>query len=254
MNFTMMNIAASASLVLVAGDAWAGPTNYMVEARAITNGMPGSGAQYVGPLVGQLSASAVSDPAATQWTYFSKHLMFADAEAFTWTDIGALALRVQAIAQVLDATSYPTSVTANSYGRFSDRVLVASDTLAKNTPVTLTFRAAVSVDWEASGVYDAQVGCSVQVGVGSAYPQWSVSYDDEGAPPVVSSPEFVVKTTVGSTLSISGRLDSLVRASYWAAGQANGAIELDAECVTPLIAASGDVHLVAESGVDYAAL
>ena len=69
--------------------------------------------------------------------------------------------------------------------------------------MTLTFRAAVSVDWEASGVYDAQVGCSVQVGVGSAYPQWSVSYDDEDAPPVVSSPEFTVKTTVGSTLSIA---------------------------------------------------
>ncbi len=254
MNFNWMNLAVTASLVLAAGDAWAAPaSSVMVEARAVTNGMPGAGAQYVGPLAG-VSAAAAHDPAATQWSYMSKHLLFADSEAFTWTDVGSLALRVQAVAQVIDAKSYPTSVTANSYGRFTDKVVVASDTLPKNTPVTLTFRAAVAIDWEASGIHDAYVGCNVQVGASSAYPQWSVSYDDGGAPPVVSSPEFVVKTTVGSTLHISGRLDSLVRASYYATGQTNGAIELDAECVTPLVATSGDVHLVAESGVDYAAL
>lgn len=253
MNFDWMHVSLCAALVLVAAPVRAAAPNFGVEARAVTGGTPGSGATYVGPLIGEVEADAEHDPPALQWLHNYTQQLFSDAAAWASADAGALETHVYALARRVQATNFPAAVTATGYARYTDRVLVVSDTLAKNTPVTLTFRAAVTVDWSGAGLYDGRVGCRVEVGVGSAYAQWIVANDKDA--PTVGSPTFVVKTTVGATLGVSGRLDSAARTPFMVPGpRYDGELEISASCDAQLIATSADVRLVSESGVDDLAL
>ncbi|WP_434425084.1 hypothetical protein [Nannocystis pusilla] len=66
---------------------------------------------------------------------------------------------------------------------------------------------------------------------------------------------MVVKTTVGATLWISGRLDTSAYASFMVPGPLyGGEMAIDASCQTPLVDVTPGVHLVTESGFDYATL
>ncbi|MDC0673499.1 hypothetical protein [Nannocystis radixulma] len=250
---TLSFSAICLSLFAVAMPAQAQAANYSVAANAITGGTPGAGVQYVGPLTGQTSAEAQDDPAGVTWAHYYTQILYSDAEAFAWTDLGSLSSRVAAVAERVDATSFPNGVSASTTGRFVDRFVVASDTLPKNTPVTLTFRAALTVDWQGSDLYDGSASCEVQIGAKSATPKWSQAWNK--APVVVDSSLVVVNTTVGATLWISGRLITRAYASFMVPGpQYNGRTEIDATCETPLVDATPGVHLVTESGFDYASL
>lgn len=208
---TSVAVACLSSFAAAAPARAVGP-NYSVTAHAVTGGMPGSGASYVGPLTGQTSADAQHDPAGTTWAYYSTQILYSDAAAFAWSDLGSLSSHVSAEAARVQATSFPAAVAANTSNRFTDRFVVASASLPKNTPVTLTFRAELSVAWDGSGLYDGRAGCSVQIGASSASPKWSESWN-KGSTPAV-----------------------------------------DATCETPLVEVTPGVHLVTESGFDYATL
>ncbi|PCC68654.1 hypothetical protein SAMN02745121_05330 [Nannocystis exedens] len=253
MNHLSSFAAVCLSVLAVAAPAHAQSPNYSVTAHAVTGGMPGAGASYVGPLAGQTSADAQHDPAAVTWAYYYTQILFADAGAYAWTDLGSLTSHVDADAQRVDATSFPSGVSASTTNRFQDRITVVSDTLPKNTPVTLTFRAALSVEATGSGLFDGRASCTVQIGASSASPKWSDAWNK--AEVAASSPLVVVKTTVGATLWISGRLDTSAHASFMAPGPLyGGAMQIDATCETPLLETTPGVYLVTESGFDYASL
>jgi hypothetical protein len=240
-------------MLVVAAPARAQGPNYSVTAHAVTGGTPGAGASYVGPLMGETSAEAQHDPAGLTWAFYYTQIFYSDAEAFAWTDLGSLTSRVSAVARRVQATSFPNGVSASTTNRFVDRFVVASDTLPKNTPVTLTFRAELEVDWSGSGLYDGRVGCELQVGASTASPKWSQAWNK--APTATGSSLMVVKTTVGATLWISGRLDTRASASFFAPGPLySGEMAIDASCVTPLVEMTPGVHLITESGFDYATL
>ncbi|WAS98854.1 hypothetical protein [Nannocystis punicea] len=240
-------------MLAVAAPAQAQGPNYSVTAHAVTGGTPGGGASYVGPLMGQTSTEAQHDPAGVTWAFYYTQILYSDADAFAWADLGSLSSRNLAVAERVDATSFPNAVSATTSSRFVDRFVVASDTLPKNTPVTLTFRAALTVDWDGSGLYDGRASCNVQIGASSATPKWSEAWNK--ASTAASSPLVVVKTTVGATLWISGRLDTSAFASFSAPGPLyGGRTAIDASCETPLVETTPGVQLITESGFDYATL
>lgn len=99
----------------------------------------------------------------------------------------------------------------------------------------------------------AKASCVLQVGGASSTSSWSAG-TDKGVSSV-AAPLLVVKTTVGAYLSLTGRLDTFARGCFFLPGpRYNGSLEVNATCDMPLVAATGDVVLSAESGLDYAAL
>jgi hypothetical protein len=256
MNFTLSNIGLCLSSALVvasvAAPVHAQTPNYSVEARASTGTMPGSGITYVGPIAGDTSAHAINDPPALQWVYNLNQVLYSDAFAESWTDIGSLAMHASALAQRVKATNFPTGVPATTMGRWTDRVVVTSATLPVGTPVTLTFSNTLSIDWQGSGLYDGKASCQFQVGGASTTASWSASYDKPEAS--VAGAPLVVKTTVGATLGFSARLDTMTRGWFFVPGpRYDGQMELDGACEQGLVSATGDVELLAESGFEYAA-
>jgi hypothetical protein len=246
-------LALSVALAVSTTAADAQAANFGVEARAITGGTPGSGATYVGPLMGQTSAHAASDPAATQWTYNVSQQLYSDAAAETWTDMGSLVGHAYALADVVKATNFPTGVTATSTGRFTDRFKVVSDTLPLNAPVTLTFHNVMHVDWTGVGLYEGTASCVVQVNGTSATAKWSAAYNK--AETSVAPAVIVVKTTVGATVSLDGRLNIFARGWFFVPGpRFTGNMEVDATCDSPFVGSDKPVQLVAESGFDYTTL
>ncbi len=257
MNCKLFDVAVclsiAAAVTTTAAPARAQTTNYSVESRALTGGMPGSGATYVGPLIGETSSHADNDPPALAWIHNLNQQLFSDAHAESWTEIGALVGHASTLAQRVQATNFPAGVTATSMGRYTDRVQVVSATLPKGTPVTLTFHNTMTIDWQGAGLHEGNATCNLQVGGYASYSKWSVGYNKAE----LTSPAapLVVKTTVGAVLAVSGRLDTFARASFFVPGpRYDGDMSVDATCDNPLVATSGDVQLVAESGVDYANL
>lgn len=228
----------------------AAPPSHGVEARAITGTMPGSGATYVGPLIGEVEAVADHDPPAIDFIFNLKHHLHADAEAHASTEMGELVGHAYALARRIAATSFPPGVTGTTVSRFDDRIRVVSDTLPIGAPITLTFEEELLVDWEASGLHDGKVTCSLQVSAWSASTTWTIANDVTSPAPATRA--VVVKTTVGATLAVSGRLDVFARGSFFQPGpRYDGSLAVDAVCRTPLVSISGDAHVVAESGADY---
>lgn len=253
-NLSAFATAAVLSLTLVAGApaASAQNVNYGVLANVITGGTPGAYATYSNYLTGQTSVYSESDPAGVQWVYNLNQLLYSDAESAATTEIGSLSGQISTLAQRVAATNFPAGVTASTDGRFNDSILVASDTLPKGTPVALTFRAAVAVDWQADGLRDATVSCTFTAANVSVRSQWVLATDVEPAP--VQSPVVTLNTQVGARFSVSGRLNTFARASFFAPGpRYDGNVTLDATCDTVLDSASADIYLVADSGHDYAA-
>ncbi len=255
MHFMTSNIVLGLSVVLTvstaAADAQA--ANFGVEARALTGTMPGSGASYSGVLMGQTSAHVEHDPAALQWTYNINQQLYSDASAESWVDMGSLVGHAYALADVVKATNFPPGVTASSMGRFSDRFRVMSDSLPLSTPVTLTFHNVMTVDWTGAGLHEGSATCVVQVNGHSATSKWSVAYNK--AEVTTTPAEIVVKTTVGAYLTLDGRLDTFARGSFFVPGpRYTGNMQVDATCDSPFVGADKAVHLVSESGFDYASL
>lgn len=252
---TRSTLVALSTLAIAAAPrpAEAATPNYAVEANAGTSTMPGSGYTYSGYLAGQVAVDVVNDPPALQWIHNLNQVLFSDAAAHSWAEIGSIAAHAYSLAERVQATNFPPGVKSTTMGRFVDRIHVVSDTLPNGTPVTLTFRHDLSVDSEGWGLNDGSAGCSLQVAGSSSSVSWSVLEGVVTAGP--SSKLLEVKTTVGSTLSVSARLDVWARASFFVPGpRYNGELAVDASCATPLVGVSGDVRVEAESGVDYSVL
>jgi hypothetical protein len=256
MKFTLSNVGPCVLAVLamttIAGPVHAQTGTYSVEARAITGTMPGAGATYVGPILEHTTAHALHDPAALQWVYNVNQLVFSDAVAESWTDIGSLSSHAFALAQRVKATNFPPGVTASTMGRWTDRVKVVSATLPVGAPVILTFANTMTIDREYAGLFDGKASCLFQAGGASTTASWSAAHNK--AETSTSAPLLVIKTTVGATLSLNARLDTFARGWFFVPGpRYDGQLELDATCDQSLVSATGDVSLLADSGVDFAA-
>lgn len=248
---TRIQSALGLSIALTVGTAHAASPTYYVEAGATTSYMPGSGSFYTGLLAGEVFAHALNDPPATEWTWNINQIVFSDAKAESWTEIGSLMTHAFASAHRVQATNFPRGVVAQPYAKFIDRLRVTSDTLPVGTPVYVTFGNVMNVDWQGTGLYDGTAKCSLQIGGYASFSQFSTGYNKE----TISSAAvpLVIKTSVGNTITLTGRLDTMAQASYSGPGFA-GEMTIDAICDAPLLAVTPGVELVAESGVDYAAL
>lgn len=257
MKFTLSNVGPCVLVAMIATSI-AGPVHaqtgtYSLESRAVTGTMPGSGATYAGPFLEDTTAHALHDPAALQWVYNINQLLFSDAVAESWTDIGSLSSHAFALAQRVKATNFPPGVTASTMGRWTDRVKVTSATLPVGAPVTLTFASTMAVDRAYAGLFDGKASCLFQVGGASTTASWSAAHNKPEA--AVDAPLLVIKTTVGATLSLNARLDTFARGWFFVPGpRYDGQLELDATCDQSLVSATEGVSLLADSGVDYGAL
>lgn len=243
-------LALTLTLTAAARPAQAQPVYFTVSASSTTNGQPGASSTTTGGLANQTSAYSESDPAGVEFGSVPQNTVYADTGAHSWANTGELHAVTSAVANRLAATSFPSSPQASTDGRFTDLITVTSASLPNGTPVTLHFRNAIDVGLGASSAYNGSVSTYFQVGSTVASTMWTVA---TGKPvPSAQSPLLEVKTTVGSVLFTSGKLNTLARASYYAAGPIfDGSIEIDATATLRLESASDDVTLVSASGVSY---
>jgi len=242
--------ALTLTLAAAARPAQAQSVYFTVLASSTTNGQPGAASTTTGGLANQTSAYSESDPAGVEFGSVPQNTVYADTGAHSWADTGELHAITSAVANRLAATSFPASPQASTEGRFTDRITVTSASLPNGTPVTLNFRNAIEIGLGASSAYNGSVTTYFQVGSVVVSTRWDVA---NGKPvPTTQSPLLEVKTTVGSVLYTSGKLNTLARASYYASGPIfDGSIEIDATAALRLESASDDVTLVAASGIDY---
>lgn len=227
--------------------------HFWVSATAATNGYTGTGNVFTGALGNQTLAYAESDPAGRQFGQNASQQLYADVGARSTATPGGLHAQSSSQAVRINAGSFPSSPTASTEGRYADALTVTSETLANGTPVTLTFRVALDVAWQGTGLYDGYVSSNTQIGAVTASTRWDVAYDRAAAP--VQSPQIQVRTSIGARLQLSGKLNTFARGSYFVPGPAyNGTLDLDARSTLRLESASGEVTLVADSGADYAPL
>jgi hypothetical protein len=221
---------------------------FSVNATAVTSGQPGAYSATTGGLADQTSASISSDPAPAQWG-----LLYADTAAFSSVDDAVLRGTVSAVAGVSAPAASNSNPQSSTEGRFIDRITVTSNSLPNGTPVTLTFRNAIDISASPDHLYYGSVTTYFQIGSVVASTRWETAFNKPESQ--VQSPVLEVKTTVGSNLYTSGKLNTLARAYFYAPGPAyNGSLAIDATASLRLESASADVNLVAASGIDYSSI
>lgn len=244
---------ASLTLTLLASTSTpvaAQAVTHWVSATATTNGYAGTGNVFTGALSNQTFAYAESDPAGLQFGQNPSQQLYADVGARSTATPANLYAQASSQAVRINAGSFPHSPTASTEGRYADTLTVTSESLPNGSPVTLTFRVALDVGWQGTGLYDGYVSSSTQIGAVSVSTRWDVAYNKAVAP--VQEPQIQVRTSVGARLQLSGKLNTFARGSYFVPGPAyNGSLDLDAAATLRLESATADVTLVADSGADY---
>ncbi len=246
----LAGLALALGATAFAPPAQALPVTYWVSANATTGGYVGTSNVFTGALNNQSSAYIESDPAGQQFGSLPSQQLYADTGAHSWADTAELRAQVSSEAARINATSFPSSPTASSEGRFADTITVQGIGLPNGTPVTLTFRNAIDVDWQGSSLYDGYVSTSFSAGGYSASTRWDVAYNKPLVP--VQSPAIQLKTTVGARLQLSGRLNTFARGSYFVPGPLyDGSLSLDVVATLRLESSTVPVTLVSDSGADY---
>ncbi len=244
---------AAALLVLPASSALAQGA-YGVQSNTSTLGVPGSGHNNSNVLALETYVYREMDPAGGYWGTQANNTVWADGAAKGWSAQGEMHAYADAATDRLAATYLPNSY---PYGaietRYWDTVTVTSDSLPAGTPVTLTFRNKVTWELNASGLYGGSVNTAQTVAGRSAYTNFQFGYNV--AEPSVADPIIVVPTTVGARFTMSARLNLTARAFYSAntasGQQSNGDVDADILLKMVLESATGDVEVVADSGVIY---
>lgn len=253
---TAKTVALSAALLVLpaaAASAQTGP--FGVVANVQTLGMPGGTTNYSYSLPLDNFEYRESDPAGGTWGTTPSNTVFADGAARAWAQPGELRVKADALADRLAATNFSNS---HPYGfaevRFWDNVTVTSDTLPAGTPVTLVFRTDLDVvQLEGSGAFSGSFYGTHSIAGRSVSQQ--IYFDNNDMDYTVSLGDITVPTKVGSRFAMSGRLYLSAHASYWGnqgttriySGQVAGEMVMK----PVLQSASGDVHLVADSGASY---
>jgi hypothetical protein len=224
-----------------------------VQATAQTLGYTGTFTNDTGWLPGSAFASALSDPAGVTLTSPYEGSAFADVGSGSQAERGQLHAWATAHTHSVTAKSFNGAAPygyAYAYGY--DTLTVKSDTLAKGTRVTLVFDNVVTLNsWTYTGLFDGYVDMRLQIGAVAAGSRWSMSHRYGGQS--VQAPQVTVQTTVGSRLSVDGKLRVQTKTPYYDPPYGfGGDMRADATATLVLHQATEGVTLQADSGAVYA--
>jgi len=225
-----------------------------VQATAQTLGYTGTFTNDSGWLPGSTFASALSDPAGVTLTSPYEGSVFADVGSGSEAAPAELHAWAAAHTHSITAKSFNGAAPYGyAYAYFYDTLTVKSDVLPKGTKVTLVFDNAVTLDtWTYAGLFDGYVDMRLQIGAVAAGSRWSMSHRYGGQS--VQAPQITVQTTVGSRLSVDGKLRVQTKTPYYDSPYGfGGDMRADATAALILHQAPEGVTLQADSGAVYAA-
>jgi hypothetical protein len=244
-------LAAAVTLTTFAAAPAAAQTYYYygVHSTSETLGYPGTFTDNSQLQEGGLFADSMSDPQGATMSAPSYATLYADVAAVSEAQHGVLRVQASGHAKVVSGTNVSgTAPYGNAFARFYDRLTVTSNVLPKGTPVRIVFGNDVQVHrWDRVGTYDGYIEMTLQIGAGTARSRWSSHYlygDTEAV-----TPQLVINTTVGSRLSVDGRMRSMAKVFYKVG--TNGDNHSDATARLVIREIPEGVTLQADSGVVY---
>jgi hypothetical protein len=225
-------------------------TYYGVQSTSQTLGYTGTFTDDSKWQPGGLFAETLSDPQGATMSAPGYATLYADVAASSEAQQAVLHASASSHAHVVSGTNVPPASAPYGYGYayFLDRLTVKSDTLPNGTPVTIVFGNDVEINrWDRTGAYDGYIDMTLQIATGTARSRWSSSYLWGDTTAV--APELVIKTTVGSRLSVDAKLR--VQAKTFYDLRKSGDINADATARLVIREISEGVTLQADSGVVY---
>jgi hypothetical protein len=223
-----------------------------VETDAETLGYTGcyNSTQY---LPSSTYVTSVADPAAATIVSPYYGSMLADVGASGEARPAELHAQASGHTENLNAKAGFYSAPSYGYGyaHSFDHLTVKSDSLPKGTAVTIVFGNQVDLNtWTYKGLYDGYIDMSLQIGAGTAHSRWTASY--LYGVTTSEAPQITVKTTVGSQLSVDGKLRAQARVFYWDNPVGfGGDIQADATARIVVRDIPAGVTLQSESGAVY---
>jgi hypothetical protein len=223
---------------------------YGVQSTSQTLGYAGTGTVDSGWLPGSLSANTFSDPPGATLSSTGYATLYADVAASSEAYQAELHATASSHAHVVSGTNVPPASAPYGYGYayFRDRLTVTSSTLPAGSPVTIVFGNDVQINrWDRAGAYDGYIEMNLQIAAGTARTRWSSHYIYGDTTSV--TPQLIIKTTVGSKLSVDGKLR--VQAKTFYDLKTSGDIKGDATARVVINQIPDGVTLVSDSGVVY---
>jgi hypothetical protein len=223
---------------------------YGVQSTSQTLGYAGTGTDDSGWLPGGTFAGTLSDPQGATMSSTGYATIYADVAASSEVQQGEAHARASSHAHVVSGTNVPPAAEpyGYAYAFFRDRLTVKSSVLPAGTPVTIVFGNDVDINqWVRTGTYTGYVEMNLQIGAGTARSRWSTSYiygDTEAV-----TPQLVIKTTVGSKLSVDAKLRVSAKTAYKLSSSGDHQIDATARLVINEI--TEGVTLEADSGTVY---
>ena len=223
---------------------------YGVQSTSQTLGYTGTGTDDSGWLPGGTFADTFSDPQGATMSAPGYATLHADVAASSEAQQAELHARASSQASVVSGTNVPPAGEpyGYAYAFFRDRLTVKSDVLPAGTPVTIVFGNDVEINqWVRTGTYTGYVDMTLQIATGTAHSRWSTSYIYGDSTAV--APQLVIKTTVGSKLSVDAKLRVQAKTSYKL--NLSGDHQVDATARLVINEISEGVTLQADSGAVY---
>jgi hypothetical protein len=223
---------------------------YGVQSTSQTLGYVGTYTDDSGWQPGGVFADTLSDPAGATMSSTGYATIYADVASSSEAQQGELHASASSHAHVVSGTNVPnaTEPYGSAYSFFRDRLTVKSDVLPAGTPVTIVFGNDVTIDqWNRIGTYSGYVDMTLQIAAGAARSRWSTSYIYGDTTAV--APQLVIKTTVGSKLSVDAKLRILAKTSYKL--NVSGDHQVDATARLVINEIPEGVTLQADSGTVY---
>jgi len=252
----LIRTTALTAILTLAGLGFAGSAEgqyFGVDATAQTLGYTGCFTDNSGALTNATFAGALSDPAGVTLSSPYYGSMFADVGAASEARPAELHAQATAHAHSINATPgfSGSAPYGQGYAHFYDRLTVKSDVLPKGTPVTIVFGNDVEIaTWTYTGLYDGYIDMTLQIGAGSARSRWTASY--LYGVTAADTPQVRIQTTVGSQLSVDGKLRVQTKTFYYDRPVGfGGDIKADATARVVVREIPDGVTLQSASGIDY---
>jgi len=223
---------------------------YGVQSTSQTLGYVGTSTDDSGWLPGGTFADTLSDPAGATMSAPGYATLHADVAASSEAQQAELHARASSQASVVSGTNVPPASEpyGYAYAFFRDRLTVKSGVLPAGTPVTIVFGNDVEInEWVRTGTYTGYVDMTLQIATGTAHSRWSTSYIYGDSTAV--APQLVIKTTVGSKLSVDAKLRVQAKTSYKL--NLSGDHQVDATARLVINEITEGVTLQADSGIVY---
>lgn len=249
------SFALTAGLAIAGFASAAAPASaqyFGVDTSAQTMGYTGVYNDNSGVLANATFASSAADPAGVTLSSPSYGTAYADVASSAQAEPASLHATADAHTHSITAKTFSGSAPYGfGYAHFYDRLTVKSDVLPAGTPVTIVFGNEVTLNkWTHTGVYDGYIEMVLQIGAGSGTSRWSDHY--LYGTKVAEAPQIRVQTTVGSRLSVDGKLRTMAKAFYWDYNVGfGGDIHADATARVVVVDLPAGVTLESASGIAY---